>query len=231
MKSTAVHKKYKWILDEHRSQSSPLVSPNQSPDLSNVFFAAAPEPVIGSGQEMMIESEMELSDSAIKVFADKDIDVTGLDMTASIDSSRPRAAANDALLRSKTEIEIEEAKNVTLQDETFSRSQTADLSGVNVSKVNNNIEAILDASELYELPFEKMSSIRRGSLDYFKGRVGSFWGQSAIAGKSRIYSIYSRGSRIGGDSDQENKETPRGDDSFLGAMQKVPAREDDSFHV
>lgn len=31
-----------------------------------------------------------------------------------------------------------------------------------------------------------MSSLRRGSMEHVKGRVGSFWGQSAISKKSRM---------------------------------------------
>ena len=79
-----------------------------------------------------------------------------------------------------------------------------------------NIEAILDDSvEMCEPIFEQMMSdkMRRGSMEHVKGRVGSFWGQSAISGKSRIYSIYSKGS--------VDNETPRKD------MKGIP--EDDSF--
>lgn len=58
------------------------------------------------------------------------------------------------------------------------------------------LEEILDDSvdiEMCEPFFEKMTEMRRGSLEHVKGRVGSFWGQSAISGKSRIMSICSKG--------------------------------------
>ena len=55
-----------------------------------------------------------------------------------------------------------------------------------------NIENILDDSvEMCQPFFEKMSELRRGSMEHVKGRVGSFWGQSALSGKSRVMSIYS----------------------------------------
>ena len=67
-----------------------------------------------------------------------------------------------------------------------------------------------------ELPFVKMTSLRRGSLEHVKGRVGSFWGQSAISGKSRIMSIYSKGGDSAQDPDNSmQKCTPRDEDSFL----------------
>jgi len=47
---------------------------------------------------------------------------------------------------------------------------------------------------MYELPFEKEMQIRRGSMEHVKGRVGSFWGASAVSNKSRVYSIISKAS-------------------------------------
>ena len=78
----------------------------------------------------------------------------------------------------------------------------------------------LDVEELCDLPFslEKSDNLRRGSMEHVKGRVGSFWGQSAISQRSRMISIYSRGdSGVYDDvnNSRQKDTTPREDDSFL----------------
>ena len=62
-----------------------------------------------------------------------------------------------------------------------------------------------------------MDDLRRGSMEHVKGRVGSFWGQSAISAKERgrIFSIKSRDSNLDADNSILQKITPREDDSFL----------------
>ena len=62
-----------------------------------------------------------------------------------------------------------------------------------------------------ELPFTvERDNMRRGSMEHVKGRVGSFWGTSAASNKSRVFSIYSKGSE-----QSKDKQTPRDeDDSF-----------------
>ena len=58
-------------------------------------------------------------------------------------------------------------------DPSFLRSGTGGLS--------NDIADILCESDMCDLPFMKMVNMRRGSMEHVKGRVGSFYGQSAIS--------------------------------------------------
>jgi len=276
VKSTAVYKKYRKVLEDHNREKglqSPSISPTCSPTrfvFNPVQGTSTPSRDGGSlekseaGQkptEMLIKDEpeivtsdsgrdedvasdddrdeevdLELSKSAIEMLASKGIEEENFDMTASIDSSRPRPLADDTFTRSKT-TDGRDSQTKSRLDDSYSRSQTGgDLreapkvsaiddndtflrskTGGDVSEVNMtaNLEEILADSELCEPIFEmqKMDSLmRRGSLEHVKGRVGSFWGQSAISGKSRIMSIYSKG----GDSnvDSMRKAIPE-DDSFL----------------
>ena len=72
-----------------------------------------------------------------------------------------------------------------------------------------NLEAILDDSvDMCEPFFMQHTQMRRGSLEHVKERVGSFWGQSAISGKSRVFSIYSKASNDNGDTSMQKRGIP-----------------------
>lgn len=132
IKSTAVYRKYQSMLDEHRV-TSPQLSPvaGASPELfipgineiNNNLIAQ--EQAINSEQTKEQQDEPDFEDaldqSAIEIFAGKDIDVSRMDMTASIDSSRPRAHVDDSFLRSKTTEKAEPEQKLATIDDSFLR--------------------------------------------------------------------------------------------------------------
>ena len=132
IKSTAVYRKYQSMLGEHRA-TSPQLSPvaGASPELfipgineiNNNLIAQ--EQAINSEQTKEQEDEPDFEDaldqSAIEIFAGKDIDVSRMDMTASIDSQRPRAHVDDSFLRSKTTEKAEPERKLATIDDSFLR--------------------------------------------------------------------------------------------------------------
>ena len=129
------------------------------------------------------------------------------------EQSEEKAEINGPKEISVHEMDLSSHKN----EDTFVRSKTGDLDltaqigDLNMTALDGNPKnddsKMLDDSYLCELPFVKMSSLRRGSMEHVKGRVGSFWGQSAISKKSRM--------TINDSMDEINMSHAKEDDSFM----------------